>query len=149
MVRTSGYEVGLRSEVVPQLQTTFTVFSLDFDSELLFLGDAGTTEASRPSRRVGFEWTNIYTPTSWLNVDADIAFSRARFTNADPVGDRIPGAVEGVATLTAAIDNRRPWYGSARVRYFGPRPLIEDNTVRSHSTTLVSRTSRIRGLDDS
>ena len=138
LVRTSGYEVGLRSAVVPQLRTTFTVFRLDFDSELLFLGDAGTTEASRPSQRVGFEWANIYTPTSWLNIDADIAFSRARFTNTDPVGDRIPGAVEGVATLTAAVDNRGPWYGSARVRYFGPRPLIEDNTVRSHSTTLVS-----------
>jgi outer membrane receptor protein involved in Fe transport len=138
LVRTSGYEVGLRTALVPHLQTSFTVFQLDFDSELLFVGDAGTTEPSRPSRRTGFEWTNLYTPTSWLQVDADVAFSRARFTNPDPAGDRVPGAVEGVATLTATIDNRGPWYGAARLRYFGPRPLIEDNTVRSHSTTLVS-----------
>ena len=137
-MRTSGYEVGLRSSLVPQLQTTFTVFRLDFDSELLFVGDAGTTEPSRPSQRTGFEWTNFYTPTSWLQIDADVAFSRARFTIPDAVGNYIPGAVEGVATLTAAIDNRGPWYGSTRLRYFGPRPLIEDNTVRSHSTTLVS-----------
>ena len=138
LVRTSGYEVGLRSALVPRLQTTFTVFRLDFDSELLFVGDAGTTEPSRPSQRTGFEWTNFYTATSWLQIDADVAFSRARFTNPDVVGDRIPGAVEGVATLTAAVDNRGPWYGSARLRYFGPRPLIEDNSVRSHSTTLAS-----------
>ena len=138
LVRTSGYEVGLRSAIVPRLQTTFTVFRLDFDSELLFVGDAGTTEPSRQSRRVGFEWANFYTPTPWLSIDADIAFSRARFTDADPAGNRIPGAVEGVASLTAAVDNRGPWYGSGRLRYFGPRPLIEDNTVRSRSTTLVS-----------
>ncbi len=138
LVRTSGYEIGLRSAIVPHLQTTFTVFRLDFDSELLFVGDAGTTEPSRQSRRVGFEWTNFYTPTPWLSIDADIAFTRARFTDTDPAGNRIPGAVEGVASLTAAVDNRGPWYGSGRIRYFGPRPLIEDNTVRSHSTTLVS-----------
>jgi outer membrane receptor protein involved in Fe transport len=54
------------------------------------------------------------------------------------VGNRIPGAVEGVATFTAAVDNLGPYYGSLRLRHFGPRPLIEDNTVRSSSTTLVS-----------
>lgn len=138
LVRTSGYETGLRSNLLQNLQTTFTVFRLDFDSELLFVGDAGTTEPSRPSRRVGFEWTNQYAPTDWFNLDADVAYSRARFTNPDPAGERIPGAVEGVATLTAAIDNRGPWYGSLRMRYFGPRPLNESNSVRSQSTTLAS-----------
>jgi hypothetical protein len=120
------------------LQSSFSLFQLDFDSELLFVGDAGTTEPSRPSRRTGFEWSNLYTPVSWLEIDADIAMSRARFTNSDPAGDRIPGAVEGVATLTVAIDHLGPWYGSGRLRYFGPRPLIEDNSVRSPSTTLLS-----------
>lgn len=138
LVRTTGYEVGLRSALVPRLQTSFTVFRLDFESELLFVGDAGTTEPSRPSRRIGFEWANFYTPTPWLLIDADIAFSRARFTDANPAGDRIPGAVEGVATLTAAVDNLGPWYGGARLRYFGPRPLTEDNSVRSNSTMLAS-----------
>lgn len=138
LVRTAGYEVGFRSALFPRLETSFTVYQLDFESELLFVGDAGTTEPSRPSKRVGFEWTNIYKPASWLLIDADVAFARARFSNPDPAGNRIPGAVEGVATLTAAVDELGPWYGSARLRYFGPRPLIEDNSVRSHSTTLVS-----------
>ncbi len=138
LVRTVGYETGLRSTLLPNLQTTFTVFRLDFDSELLFVGDAGSTVASRPSRRTGIEWTNQYAPTEWLNIDADVAYSRARFSDFDPAGDRIPGAVEGVATLAAAINNRGPWYGSLRLRYFGPRPLIEDNSVRSRSTALAS-----------
>jgi outer membrane receptor protein involved in Fe transport len=29
-------------------------------------------------------------------------------------------------------------YGSLRLRYFGPRALVEDNSVRSDSTTLVN-----------
>ena len=50
----------------------------------------------------------------------------------------MPGAVEGVAKLTATVDNKGPYYGSLRLRYFGPRPLVEDNSLRSNSTTLVS-----------
>ena len=38
------------------------------DSELLFVGDAGTTEAGRPSRRVGVEWTNYARLRPWLDV---------------------------------------------------------------------------------
>ena len=30
------------------------------------------------------------------------------------------------------------WFGSARVRYFGPRPLIEDDSVRSDDSLLVN-----------
>jgi len=138
LVRAKGYEAGVRTEIIPRLQSTFSVFRLDLDSELLFVGDAGTTEASRPSRRTGFELSNLYTPTPWLLLDADLAYSRARFTNSDPAGSRVPGAVEGVATFTATVDHVGPYYGSVRARYFGPRSLIEDNSVRSPSTTLVS-----------
>ena len=77
LVRARGYEAGVRTALVPRLQSSLAVFRLDFDSELLFVGDAGTTEASRPSRRTGFELSNLYTPTSWLLLDADIAFTRA------------------------------------------------------------------------
>ncbi|MGH8719575.1 MAG: TonB-dependent receptor, partial [Burkholderiales bacterium] len=138
LVRAKGYEVGLRSIGIQNLVTTFAVYLLDFDSELVFVGDAGTTEASRPSRRTGFELSALYKPLSWRTVDADIAYARARFRDDDPAGDRIPGAVEGVATLSAVVDSLGPWFGALQLRYFGPRPLIEDNSVRSSSTTLVA-----------
>jgi len=141
LVRTDGYEAGFRTAIVPHLKSSFTVFVLDAQSELLFQGNAGTTQdTGRPSRRVGFEFSNLYTPNSWLILDADVAFTRARFTDSDPtgVGAYVPEAIEGVATFTAAVNNLGPYYGSLRMRYFGPRALIEDNTVRSNSTTLVS-----------
>ena len=138
LVRAKGAEVGIRTEIVPRLQTTLSIYGLDFDSELTFAGDAGTTSAGRPSRRVGFELSNYYKPTNWLTIDADIAFARARFRGSEPEGQRIPGAVEGVASLALAVDNLGPYFGALQFRYFGPRPLIEDNSVRSKATATLN-----------
>ena len=133
-----GFELGVRTEAIPGLQSSFSVYQLELDSELLFVGDAGTTTAGRPSRRVGFEFSNYYKANRWLTIDADLAFARARFSNFDPAGNRIPGAVEGVASLALAVDNLGPWFGALQLRYFGPRPLIEDNSVRSQSTATLN-----------
>lgn len=139
LVLSRGLEVGVRSEYFPGLQTSLSLFRLDFDSELLFQGDAGSTmDTGRPSRRIGFEFSNYYKPTKWLTVDADLAFAKARYRNFDPVGDRIPGSIEGVASLALAVDNLGPYFGGLQLRYFGPRPLIEDNSVRSESTTTLN-----------
>jgi hypothetical protein len=138
LVRSKGYELGVRTSLVEGLQTSLSLYLLDFDSELLFAGDAGTTEASRPSRRTGFELSNYYKQGDWLTLDFDIAFARARFRDDDPVGSRIPGAVEGVASAAATVDNIGPWFGTLQWRYFGPRPLIEDNSVRSNNTSSIN-----------
>ena len=74
----------------------------------------------------------------WLTFDADLAWSRARFTDADPAGDRIPGAVERVASAGVTLDSGRFAFGSLRLRYFGPRNLVEDGSVRSSSTRLLN-----------
>ncbi|MBC7454160.1 MAG: TonB-dependent receptor [Massilia sp.] len=138
LVRSRGMELGLRTEIIPKLQTSLSLYRLDFDSELTFVGDAGTTEAGRPSRRVGVELSNYYKPLSWLTVDFDLAFARARSRDFAPVGDRIPGAVEGVGQLALTIDQRGAWSGALRLRYFGPRPLIEDNSVRSQPSVTIN-----------
>jgi outer membrane receptor protein involved in Fe transport len=138
LVRSTGEEIGVRTEVISGLQSSLTFYELDFDSELIFEGDAGSTAAGRPSRRDGFELANYYTMGDYLTLDADIAFARARFKDNDPAGNRIPGSVEGVASLALALDNIGPYFGAVQLRYFGPRPLIEDNSVRSNSTATVN-----------
>ncbi|HLO63902.1 MAG TPA: TonB-dependent receptor, partial [Azonexus sp.] len=139
LVRTRGYELGVRSEPVAGWQSTLSLWQLDAASELLFVGDAGTTEPSRPSRRYGVEWTNLYVLSDWLAVDADLAWSHARFRDHDPlVGDYIPGAVATTANLGLTLDHLGPWFGALRLRYFGPRPLIEDNSVRSAGSALTN-----------
>ena len=138
LVRTKGAEIGVRSTWVPGLNSTLAFWYLHLDSELLFVGDAGITEPSRASNRYGVEWTNFYKPLPWLALDFDIAYSHARFTEDDPAGNYIPGSVETVIATGATIDLPNGLFGSLRTRYFGPRPLIEDNSVRSQSTTLVN-----------
>ena len=104
----------------------------------MFTGDAGTTEPSRPSHRYGFEFANYYAPRRWLTLDGDISWSSAHFTEFDPVGDYVPGAVATVISGGLTVDGLHDVYGSLRVRYFGPRALIEDNTVRSKATSLLN-----------
>ena len=138
LVRSKGLELGVRSELITGLQSALSVYQLNFDSELTFQGDAGTTRAGRASRRTGFEFSNYYKPYRWLTIDADIAFAKARFRNDDPIGNRIPGAVEGVASVALAIDGLGPYFGALQMRYFGPRPLLENNSVRSKSTATLN-----------
>jgi outer membrane receptor protein involved in Fe transport len=138
LVRTRGEELGVRGAWLPGLRMALALWRLDIASELVFVGDAGTTEASRPSRRQGIELANYWAPGNGLVVDADLAWSRARFRDNDPLGDRIPGAIERTASLGVTYDDKGPYYAGLRLRYFGPRPLIEDNSVRSISSTLVN-----------
>jgi hypothetical protein len=144
LVRSKGAEVGVRSEALPGLQLTASTFLLDYESEIVFIGDAGTTEASRPSRRLGWEVTALWRMTPWLALDMEYASANARFRTDDPLapGRRIPGAVEGVAKVGLKLDNLpgplAGWFAGVNWRYFGPRPLIEDNSVRSKATAPLS-----------
>jgi hypothetical protein len=138
LVRATGAECGAISNTIPRVESALTLWLLDLESELVFTGDAGTTEPSRPSRRLGVEWTETANLGSRLLLDADLAYSHARFTSFDPVGDRIPGAVEGVISAGLTAPEYGRWFGSLRLRYFGPRPLIEDNSVRSRPSTIFN-----------
>jgi len=138
LVRAKGAEVGLRTIRVPRSQMTVALWRLDLASELVFVGDAGTTEAGRPSHRHGLEVTTYSRITPWLVADADISWSRARFTDDEPAGALIPGALQRVISAGVTIESRRPWFGSVRVRHFGPRQLLEDGSVASRATSLVN-----------
>ena len=141
LVRSKGAEVGVRYEALPGFTSSAAAFVLDYDSEIVFAGDAGTTVASRPSRRVGVEYSLLWKIMPSLTLDLDYAYSQARFTSDDPAnaGRRIPGAVEGVAKVALNFDNvMGGWFGGVNFRYFGPRPLISDNSVRSKPSMPLS-----------
>ncbi|QYG07485.1 TonB-dependent receptor [Janthinobacterium sp. PAMC25594] len=137
LVPTRGMELGARTEWLPGLQSSLALWRLDVASELLFVGDAGETQPSRASRRHGIEWNNHYVAAPWLLFDLDLAASRSRYTQNDPAGNFIPGSIDKVASFGVTVTDRGPWSGALQLRYFGPRSLIEDNSVRSASTTLA------------
>ena len=130
LVAARGAELGARTEVLPGLQSSLALWRLDADSELVYVGDAGATEASAGSRRRGIEWNNRYTWGRHLLVDADLAWTHARFAN----GDRIPNAVDRVASAAVTLRELGPWSASLQWRYLGPGALVEDNSVRSRSS---------------
>jgi TonB-dependent receptor-like protein/carboxypeptidase family protein len=138
LARAKGAEIGFRTIAIPRMQSTVALWRLDLASELLFVGDAGTTEARRPSHRYGIEWTNYARLSSKVTADADLAWSHARFTDGDPAEAFIPGAAEVITSLGLTVDQLGGLFGSIRVRYFGARPLVEDNSVRSKATDLVN-----------
>lgn len=137
LVRAKGGEVGLRASFFRGVQSSIALWRLDIDSELVFAGDAGTTRPSRASRREGLEWSNYLKLSQAMTADFDLNLSRARFKDDDPAGNFIPGAADTTASggLTYAAG---PWSGGLRLRYFGPRPLIEDDSQRSGSSLLVN-----------
>jgi hypothetical protein len=138
LVKSKGAEFGVRTELVPGLQSSLSLWRLALASELVFTGDAGTTDASRASLRHGIEWSNRYVPRRWLIVDLDLSASHAQFTDPDPAGNAIPGAIDKVASFGVTLNELGPWSLTGHLRYFGPRPLVEDYSQRSQSSINVA-----------
>ena len=137
VVRATGEEVGYRY-YGPRWNATISLWQLNLASELVFDGDAGTTFAGRPTVRKGIELANFFTLARGLTIDADFATSTARFlTDPDHIGTGVPESLNAVAAIGATID--RPTFAtSLRMRYFGPRVLIEDGSAVSAPSTQLN-----------
>ena len=139
LVRSFGYELGARGFISDQLNTSITVWALELDSELLFVGDAGNTEASFGTERKGIELTAYYRFSNEWSLDIEYAYADGKFVEFDEGvsrdEDQIPGAISNVFQAGLNADFSEAWYGSLRLRHFGRRPLTEDGSVQSDSTT--------------
>ncbi len=137
LARQWGAEVGARWQPDASAHLTGAFWWLNSESELVFVGDAGTTEPQGSSRRYGIELTGFARPFDWLALDASYTYSWADFRSTPSGQDRIPGAIESVIAAGATVFVG-PVSGSLRVRHFGAYPLIEDNSKRAGGTTLVN-----------
>jgi hypothetical protein len=139
LVRSWGGELGVRSQPVQGLNTTAALWALELDSELLFVGDAGTTEASGASRRMGITVANFYRITDEWSADVDVSFTNARLLDVPAAENRIPGGIENVIAAGFGYETLADGpFGAVRLRHFGAYPLIEDNSVRSEANSLVN-----------
>ncbi len=134
LVQSKGAEIGGRAFITDRLNFSVALWYLELDSELLFVGDAGTTEPQGPSERYGIE-IPIYYQTEHWKYDLELAFTHSEFS---ATGEEIPGALDRVIAAGAYFDYPSGIYGSGRIRHFGPRPLIEDGSAESSSTTVVN-----------
>lgn len=146
VVESRGVDLGARTTFFTNVHSSVTLWYLELDSELVFVGDAGTTEPSGESKRYGVEFSNYYQPLDWLTLDLDMAFTHAEFT--DEEDDEIPNSVGRVITAGASVDFPNGIFGSIRARHFGDVPLVEDNSVDGGSTTVVNLQAGYAFLDN-
>ena len=158
LVKARGAEVGARTKFIDGLDSTFTLFWLDFDSESQFDGDTGQTLFGRPSRRYGIEWANHYSPYSWLHFDGDLTLNHSRSRGWDvpqtvtyaslvtpqtigyfaylgnAPGNYIPEGPPIIAMLTVEVGEKTGWFGAMKFRFKGTYPLTEDGYFRAPAT---------------
>jgi hypothetical protein len=136
-------EIGIRTTAIPKAHIAVSTFSLSLDSELLYIGDAGTTEALGGTRRSGLELGVVYTPFDWLMLDTDLTSTHGRFNNGTN-GRNIPNSVARTAALGVTAKPSQDWNVGLRIRYLGAAPLTEDNAIRSEPTLMFNAQASYR-----
>jgi outer membrane receptor protein involved in Fe transport len=163
LVKSRGAEIGFRTKALENLDSSVSFWWLNFDSENQFEGDTGNTTFGRPSRRYGVEWTNHYSPTPWIHVDADLALVHARYRGVDTLqwqaygplvldpaaaaygtfignapGNFIPESLGVVGSFGLEVGDKTGLFGALKYRYTGGRPLTEDGALKGPANGVVN-----------
>jgi outer membrane receptor protein involved in Fe transport len=128
LARGLGAEAGLRTTVLPHARIAADFWYLHLDSELVWSGDAGGTEASGPTRRYGVDVELAYNPLPWLRLDANVSIARSTLvqnagnSNGLALAPRLMG--QGGVTVVHG-----PEFVSLRARGIGDRPGNDDGSL--------------------
>ena len=135
-----GYEFGLRSKAIPRTELSLTYWVIDLASELVFVGDDGTTEARGPSHREGIEFAVRVKILDWLTFSGDVTAAKAEFDT----GGAVPLAP--LLTSRADLTARLPWglSSSLSMRYLGDRYADEERHQTARGYLLFDITARYR-----
>ncbi len=137
LVDTLGYEFGVRAFMTDKINASMALWHLDIDSELLFIGDEGTTEdTSVGSQREGLETTIYYSMNNLWTLDLEYAYTDARLDEAIDGSHEIPGALQSVVSAGVHTQFSEQLYSHIRMRYFGDYPL--DNGETAAASTLIN-----------
>jgi hypothetical protein len=146
LVRTYGAEFGIRNESIPKVVNTLSLWYLKSDSELVYVGDAGTSEAGPASQKYGVELSSYWRPTDWAMLDVEATATYSELMDS-PEGRYIPGSVPYTLNGGFTLGGKQGFFASLRGRYIGPRPLIEDASVKSREVFQVNARVGYRKAD--
>jgi hypothetical protein len=141
LVRSTGGELGVRTNLWEKLDLAAALWILDLDSELVFVGDEGTTEASGPTQRWGIDFETRYQIFPWLFADFDLTYADPRFR---VTGKAIPLAPILLMSggLTANLTDG--FSAALRLKHLGDRPANEDRSLTAHGYTVLDLLLRYR-----
>lgn len=140
LTQARGYELGARTRLFDALDLAGSLFLLDLDSELVWVGDEGTTEARSPTRRRGLEAEARLRILPWLFADADLTLSQANFVGNAGNGDAV--ALAPTLIVAGGMSARHPSgaYGRVGVIHLGDRPATEDRFLTAAGFTRLDAT---------
>ena len=128
----TGQELGLRTNLIAHVQVQLALFQENFRSELSYDADQGEDTASAPSRRRGMELSAQYHPFSWLELNTDLSWSKARYRgSAEELaafglgGPYIADAPSFIGSFGVLLNNLGPWFGGLQWRRLGAYPISD------------------------
>lgn len=131
LARARTYEVGIRSKPwgAEGLELIATLWAIDLKSELVLVGDEGTTEIRGATRRRGVEAAARGRIAGPLYFNGSVTWSEAEFRN----GGAIPLAPKLTGYGALILQWPEGLTSQLQATYLGVRPLTEDRSINSPS----------------
>ena len=123
------------------MEVLTTLWLLDLESELVFVGDEGTTERREASRRMGAEFSLRLTPWKWLTIRGDVTYTDAEFRQ---TGQSVPLVPEFTAFSSVTTRLPRNFSGTVQMLTVGSRAAVEDRSVLLEPFTVFDVIMRYR-----
>lgn len=145
LARAASYEVGSRTNLIDgRLDLAASAFLIDLDSELVFVGDDGTTNAKGRSRRTGIELEARLRLLSWLYLDTDFTLNDARFRDLPEGANYVPYAPTRLWGGGLSAQHPEGYFGRIGFFHVAERPAKEDNTFRTQGFMRFDTTAGYR-----
>jgi outer membrane receptor protein involved in Fe transport len=134
--RASGAEIGSRLTVGGRLIISAAAWYLHMQDELVYVGDAGTTEPSGETRRIGIDLEARVQFADWVWADVDLNLADGRYVDLPDNANYIPLAPRITSQGGINFRHSSGLDGALRYRYMADRPANEDNSVTALGFTL-------------
>ncbi|MBP6732675.1 MAG: TonB-dependent receptor, partial [Chitinophagales bacterium] len=137
-----GNEVGAEVNIANRAIISLALWSLENTSELVYIGDEGTTEDNGSSRRYGIDLSTRIQILKWLVFDGDFNIARSVFTE-KVFGKRtatdylVPLSPFITSTAGLTVRHKTGIRASLRYRYIHNRPANEDNSIVARGYCIV------------
>ncbi|MCA9517057.1 MAG: TonB-dependent receptor, partial [Myxococcales bacterium] len=143
--RATGGEVGVRVLPFDRLSLALAGYALHLESELVWVGDAGETEASGATTRLGIEAEARLAALDWLFFDLDVTYNHGRFDDEPDGADLIPLAPTFTASGGVSVRHPSGFYGRVGFRAISDRPAVEDDSLTADGFFLLDASAGYEG----
>ena len=144
IIPTEGLDLGLRGKLSDKINLSMTIFNLDMDSALLFIGDIGSTEPTEGITVRGFESAIFWRPVNDLIFDLTVSKNKARSPTLPRGKNYVPDAHDFVAVLSSTYKYKNDTSFTLKLRHLGEAPITEDGTKSKDSSTIVNFSAQTR-----